>query len=161
MIYTAARVGAVAKLALKNFDHDGTRWTIRFAEKGGKSREIPVRHDLEQFLLGYLEAPGLKAQPKETPLFRPTVRRTKILTANAMAAVDMCRMVERRMKSAGLPARLSPHSFRMTTITDLLLQGVPLEKAQQIAAHESPKTTKLYDRTSDQISLDEIERIAI
>lgn len=78
-----------------------------------------------------------------------------------MTAVDMCKMVKRRMKSAGLPARLSPHSFRVTTITDFLLQGVPLEKAQQIAAHESPKTTKLYDRTSDQIPLDEIERIAI
>jgi len=36
-----------------------------------------------------------------------------------------------------------------------------LEHAQAIAAHESPKTTKLYDRTSDQITLDEVERIMI
>jgi integrase/recombinase XerD len=36
-----------------------------------------------------------------------------------------------------------------------------LERAQQIAAHESPRTTKLYDRTSDQVSVDEIERIEI
>jgi hypothetical protein len=41
------------------------------------------------------------------------------------------------------------------------LNGGTIEKAQQIAAHESPKTTKLYDRTSDQVTLDEIERIAI
>jgi len=42
-----------------------------------------------------------------------------------------------------------------------LENGGTLEKAQQMAAHESPKTTKLYDRTSDTITLDEVERIAI
>ena len=51
LIYTAARVGAVAKLTLKSLKHDGTQYALRFSEKGGKSREIPVRHDLEQFLL--------------------------------------------------------------------------------------------------------------
>lgn len=39
--------------------------------------------------------------------------------------------------------------------------GGTIEKAQQIAAHESPRTMKLYDRTSDEITLDEVERIAI
>ena len=48
LIYTAARVGAVAKLTLKSLKHDGTQYALRFSEKGGKSREIPVRHDLEQ-----------------------------------------------------------------------------------------------------------------
>ena len=46
LVYTAARVGAVAKLTLKSLKHDGAQYTLRFAEKGGKSREIPVRHDL-------------------------------------------------------------------------------------------------------------------
>jgi integrase/recombinase XerD len=32
---------------------------------------------------------------------------------------------------------------------------------QQIAHHESPRTTKLYDRRSDEISLDEVEKISI
>ena len=36
-----------------------------------------------------------------------------------------------------------------------------LENAQAMAAHESPRTTKLYDRTGDEITLDEIERITI
>jgi integrase/recombinase XerD len=161
MIYTAARVGAVAKLTMKNFDHDGTQWTLRFAEKGGKSREIPVRHDLEQFLLRYLEAAGLKDQPKETPLFRTTVRRTKILTSNAMTAVDMCRMVKRRMKSTGLSARLSPHSFRVTTITDLLMQGVPLDDVQHLAGHADARTTKLYDRRDKKVTRNIVERISV
>ena len=42
-----------------------------------------------------------------------------------------------------------------------LLNGGTLEHAQRIAAHASPRTTKLYDRTSDEVSLDEIERILI
>lgn len=53
------------------------------------------------------------------------------------------------------------HTFRATGITAYLENGGTLEHAQQIAAHESPRTTKLYDRTTDQVSLDEIERISI
>ena len=70
-------------------------------------------------------------------------------------------MVKRRAKAAGLSERICCHTFRATGITAYLENGGTIEKAQQIAAHESPKTTKLYDRTSDQITLDEIERIAI
>jgi hypothetical protein len=50
---------------------------------------------------------------------------------------------------------------RATGITAYLENGGTLDHAQQIAAHESPRTTKLYDRTTDRVSLDEIERIAI
>ena len=67
---------------------------------------------------------------------------------------------KRRLKAAKLPVRLFPRCFRVTAITDLLTQGVPLEDVQ-IANHESPKTTKLYDRTSDQTTLDEVEKIVI
>jgi integrase/recombinase XerD len=51
--------------------------------------------------------------------------------------------------------------FRATGITEYLRNGGTIEHTQQIAAHESPRTTKLYDRTNDVISLDEIERIVI
>ena len=50
MLFTAARAGAIAKLRLKHLRHDGSQWTLRFEEKGGRSREIPVRHDLERLL---------------------------------------------------------------------------------------------------------------
>lgn len=70
-------------------------------------------------------------------------------------------MIRRRAKSAGLETEIGCHTFRATGITAYLESGGTLEHAQQIAAHESPRTTKLYDRTADQISLDEIERIAI
>jgi len=63
LIDTEARVGAVAKLTVKNLRHDGSQYTRRFSEKGGESRQIPVRHDPEQFLLGYTEAAGFTEDP--------------------------------------------------------------------------------------------------
>src|SRR5512135_3361231 len=126
LVYTAARVGAVAKLTLKSFKHDGTQYSLRFSEKGGKSREIPVRHDLEQFLREYIDV----AKISEGRLFRTTVRKTKTLTKNGMTGIDICRMMKRRLKAAGLPGHFSPHSFRVTTVTDLLEQNVPLDVGQ-------------------------------
>jgi integrase/recombinase XerD len=161
LIYTASRAGAVAKLQRGNFYHAGDQWTLHFDEKGGKSREIPVRHDLEQMLAEYLDAAGLRTVRKETPLFRTAFRKTGKLTKNAMDAVDICRMVKRRLKDAGLPSHLSPHSFRVTTITDLLEQGVPLEDVQRLAGHADPRTTRLYDRRQKKIARNIVERISI
>ena len=70
-------------------------------------------------------------------------------------------MIKRRCRAVGLPANICNHSFRATGITTFLLNGGTLENAQAIAAHESPRTTKLYDRTRDEITLDEVERILI
>ena len=72
LAYIAARVGAVAKLTMKNLVSDGTQYTLRFAEKGGESREIPVRHDLEQFPLAYIQSANIS----EGPLFRTANRKT-------------------------------------------------------------------------------------
>lgn len=52
----------MAKLTLKSLQHDGTQYSLRFSEKGGKAREIPVRHDLERLLLTYIAAAGLPGQ---------------------------------------------------------------------------------------------------
>ena len=70
LAYTACRGGAVAKLRLGDFQDDGQQYVLRFQEKGGKSREIPVRHDLEGFILAYVEAAGIGGDAKDTPLFR-------------------------------------------------------------------------------------------
>ncbi len=74
---------------------------------------------------------------------------------------DALRMIKVRAKAVGLPEAICCHTFRATGITAYLENGGTIEHAQQIANHESPKTTKLYDRTSDQITLDEIERIVL
>jgi len=161
MLFTAARAGAIAKLRLKHLIHDGSQWTLRFEEKGGKSREIPVRHDLQGFLLDYIESAGFQGAPGDLPLFHSAYRTSGRLTANAMTGVDLCRMVKRRLKDAGLPQRLSPHSFRVFTITDLLTQGIPLEDVQFLAGHSDPRTTRLYDRRQKRVTRNIVERISL
>jgi integrase/recombinase XerD len=78
-----------------------------------------------------------------------------------MHAIDICRMTKRRLKDAGLSVRLSPHSFRGTTITDLLEQGVALEDVQRLAGHADPRTTRLSDRRDKKITRNIVERISI
>ncbi|TWU55997.1 tyrosine-type recombinase/integrase [Rubripirellula reticaptiva] len=161
LIYTAARVGAIAKLRRRDFVDAGEQYCLRFNEKGGKQREIPVRHDLQQYIAEYMRVAGLSNASDKTPLFRTTIRRTKQLTDKAMSANDMSRMVKRRIRDAGLPNRLSPHSFRVATITDLLSQGVSLEEVQQLAGHADPRTTRLYDRRQRKVTRNIVERISV
>jgi integrase/recombinase XerD len=70
-------------------------------------------------------------------------------------------MIQRRASELGMRIRIGCHTFRATGITAYLETGGTLENAQLMAAHESPRTTKLYDRTGDEITLDEVERIVI
>ena len=161
LAYTACRAGAVAKLRLGDFQYDGVQFSLRFQEKGGKSREIPVRHDLEGFIRAYLEASGIAAESKDRPLYRAGNGRSGKLTENAMDSRVVCDLVKRRLKDAGLPNRLSPHSFRVAAITDLLTQGVPLEDVQYLAGHAEPRTTGLYDRRQKRVTRNIVERISI
>lgn len=161
MVYTAVRAGAVAKLRRRDFYSDGRQSVFRFDEKGGKIRDIPCRHDLEEFVQEYVTAAGGDAG-EDAPLFRTAVRRTKRLSDKPMSENDVLRMVKRRFADAGLPAgRLTCHSFRATTITDLLDQGVPLEDVQYLAGHADPRTTRLYDRRRRQVTRNIVERISI
>ena len=93
-------------------------------------------------------------------MFR-TIDEGRSLTLRRMTENDVLRMVKRRARNAGLPISTCCHTFRATGITTFLENGGTIENAQAIAAHESPRTTKLYDRTGDKITLDEIERIII
>jgi site-specific recombinase XerD len=161
LAYTTCRAGAVAKLRVGDFQFDGVQFVLRFQEKGGKSREIPVRHDLEVFIRAYLEAAGISNEAKDRPLFRAGNGRKKELTDNALDSRVVCDLVKRRLKDAGLPLRLSPHSFRVAGITDLLTQGVPLEDVQYLAGHAEPRTTGLYDRRQKKVTRNIVERISI
>jgi site-specific recombinase XerD len=162
LIYTASRVGAVARLKLKDLYDTGDQYCLHFLDKGGKSREIPVRHDLQCLLRFYLQSAGCQLDDvTDHPLFRTSIRKTRTLSDRPMSAGDIGRMIKRRMKACGLPIRLSPHSFRVATITDLLNQGVPLEDVQNLAGHADPRTTRLYDRRHKSITRNIVERISI
>ncbi len=108
----------------------------------------------------YLEAAGIGEEAKG-PLFRTATGLSRTLTNNPMQRREALSMIKRRVESCGFSQRVCNHSFRATGITAYLENGGTIEKAQAIAGHESPRTTKLYDRTSDELSLDEIERIRI
>lgn len=161
LIYTAARAGAVAKLRLKDLAEDGTQFVLHFAEKGGKARAIPLRHDLQRYLNEYVRAASIGAGAETKPLFRTSSARSGNLTDRSMSGVDICRMTKRRLKAAGLPGTISPHSFRGCTATDLLLQGVPLEDVQYLLGHADARTTRLYDRRQKQVTRNIVERISV
>jgi site-specific recombinase XerD len=160
MVYSFARVSAVVGMRVEDYYQNGKRTWIRLHEKGGKHHEVPAHHNAEAYLDAYIAAAGI-GHDAHGPLFRTAAGRSGILTQNPMTRHDVFRMVKRRARAAGLGGRLSCHSFRATGITAYLENGGTIENAQAIAAHESPRTTKLYDRTSDEITLDEIERILI
>ncbi len=159
MCYTFARVSAMVRMTVADYFQNGKRWWIRLHEKGGKRHEVPAHHNAEAYLDAYLEAASIRDE-KKSPLFRSVDKRRK-LTENAMTRTDVLRMVKRRALGAGLPSSTCCHTFRATGITAYLENGGTIENAQLIAAHESPRTTKLYDRTGDEITLDEVERIGI
>jgi integrase len=160
MFFTFARVGAVVAMSVEDYYPQGKRYWLRLHEKGGKEHVMPAHHTLEEYLDAYLKAAGIADERKE-PLFRTAVRSGKSLTAKPMRTADVWRMIQRRAAQAGIATEVSCHSFRATGITNYLEHKGTLEKAQQMAAHSSPRTTKLYDRTNDQITLDEVEKIQI
>ena len=120
-----------------------------------------MRHDLEVYIRTYLDVAGIAAEGKDRPLFRSTMRRTKQLTGNALTSKAICELVKRRLKDAGLPERLSPHSFRVSGVTDLLIPNIPLEDVQYLAGHSEPRTTALYDRRKKKVTRNIVERIPI
>lgn len=160
MFFTFARVGAVVAMSVEDYYPQGKRWWLRLQEKGGKQHDMPAHHTLEAYLDEYVKAAGIAADPKG-PLFRSAPGKTPELTRKPLRTADVWRMIRRRAKGAGIKTKIGCHSFRATGITNYLEHDGTLEKAQQMAAHASPRTTKLYDRTNDQVTLDEVEKIRL
>jgi len=160
MVYTFARVNAGLQMKVRDYFVQGRRGWVRLHEKGGKEHEVPCHHSLEQYLDEYITAAGIAGDP-DAPLFQTAAGKTGQLTGKAMWQQDAYRMIQRRTRGTGIKTRIGNHTFRATGITAYLKNKGTLEAAQHIANHESPRTTKLYDRRQDEISLDEVERIAI
>lgn len=160
MTYTFARVSAVVGLKVEDYYSQKKRGWLRLHEKNGKVNEMPCHHNLELYLDEYIQAAGIGDDRKE-PLFRSAIGKTGQLSAGPMSRVDVWRMVQRRAGDAEIETAIGCHTFRATGITDYLTNGGRLEVAQHMAGHSNPKTTGLYDRRNDDVSLDEVERIGI
>jgi site-specific recombinase XerD len=159
MVYSFARVGAAVTLKVGDYFQHRKRWWLRLHEKGGKRHEVPCHPSLEEFLNVWVAAAGI-GRDKKGPLFRSMSKGDK-LADNPMTRFDVLHMIKRRAQAAGLPYSTCCHTFRATGITTYLENGGTLEHAQTIANHESPRTTKLYDRTREELSFHEVERIKI
>jgi integrase/recombinase XerD len=160
MTYTFARVSAAVALKVADYYPQKKRWWLKLREKNGKLNEMPCHHNLETYLDEYIGAAGIASDP-QGPLFRSAIGRTRKLSSDPMTRVDAYRMIKRRAKDVGLETSIGCHTFRATGITDYLKNGGRIEVAQRMAGHSNAKTTGLYDRRGDDISLDEVERIAI
>lgn len=119
---------------------------------------MPCHHNLDTYLNAYIEGAGLTERPKAF-LFPTALGRTGKLSDRLMTQSDAYRMIARRSRIAGIATKIGNHSFRTTGITEYLRNGGRREIAQQMANHESARTTGLYDRRDDDVSLDEVERI--
>ena len=154
-----ARVSAAVGMRRQDYFRQGLRGWLRLHERGGKRHDVPAHHRAAEALDDYLEAADL--EEAKAALFQSVDPAGRRLTGRALSRRLVLAMIKRRALAADLPPSTCCHTFRATGITAYLSNGGTLEHAQQIAGHASPKTTKLYDRTADTISLDEIERIVI
>jgi site-specific recombinase XerD len=161
MTYSFARITAALKMKVEDLRPKGAGWQIQLHEKGGKRHAMPCHHALAEALRTYIDAAGI-AEDRKGFLFRTSPRHTAtVLTEQPMTQADAWRMIRRRAAAAGIHAPIGNHTFRATGITAYLANGGALEHAQSMAAHESPRTTKLYDRTKERLTQDEVERIRL
>jgi site-specific recombinase XerD len=160
MVYSFARIGAALGMKVEDVYTQNRRLWVRLYEKGGKRHEMPCHHNLEEYLAVYLDGAGIKGDPKG-PLFRTIGRGTGQLTTTPLAQANAHAMIQRRMVAADIETKAGNHSFRATGITAYLKNGGTLEKAAVMANHASTRTTQLYDRRRDDMTLDEVEKIGI
>ena len=162
LIYTGARVGAISRLRMQDLRDNGNHRSLQFAEKGGKSREIPVRHDLDEWIAAYLEgcgadgcAPGLAAVSRRAAARQPVDRTGDVASrraADAQAPAQGGRVAEDPL--APLLPRPGGHGSAQS-------QNVPLEDVQYLAGHAHPRTTQIYDRRRRRVSRNLVERISV
>jgi integrase len=160
MVFSFARIGAALAMRVEDVYTQHRRLWVRLREKGGKRHEMPCHHALEMYLHAYLDGTGIAADLKG-PLFRTVRRGTSQLSDTPLPQANAYAMVRRRAIAAGIGTKIGNHTFRATGITAYLKSGGTLENAATMANHASTRTTQLYDRRSDDITLDEVERIRL
>lgn len=185
MAYSFARISAVTNLKVEDVFHQQRRLWLRLTDKGGKRKDIPCHHQLELYLAEWLDVAGhrdatdaplfqtfaskgvrkpqssedVKSEASEEDAEKQKPKTVRPLSGKPMSQAMTWEMLQRRSKRAGLTTHICNHTFRATGITAYLSNGGGIERAAIIAGHASINTTKLYDRRSRDVTLDEIEKI--
>jgi site-specific recombinase XerD len=160
MVYSFARIGAAIAMRVEDVYPQNRRLWVRLHEKGGKEHAMPCHHNLETYLHAYIDGAGLTNEPKAL-LFQTYSRATGQLTGAPLPQANAYAMIQRRARAAGITTQVGNHTFRATGVTAYLKNGGTLERAAQMANHASTRTTQLYDRRAEEVTLDEVERISI
>ena len=160
MVYSFARIGAAIGMRVEDVYPQNRRLWVRLHEKGGKQHAMPCHHNLESYLHEYIDGAGLASDPKAL-LFQTYSRATGQLAGNPLPQANAYAMIQRRARAAGITTKIGNHTFRATGVTAYLKNGGTLEKAAQMANHASTRTTQLYDRRAEEVTLDEVERILV
>jgi integrase/recombinase XerD len=152
LTYGFARVGGTPKMRVEDLQSKGTGWLIRLREKGGKQHMMPCHHALAEALRAYILAACIGEEKKAFLFHTSRGHGGTALADQPMAQADPRRIVRKRALAASIIAPIGNHSFRATGITAYLSNGGALEHEQAVAAHENPRTTKLYDWTKKRLS---------
>ena len=160
MVYSFARIGAALAMRVEDVYTQNRRLWVRLREKGGKAHAMPCHHNLEEYLH---RLSGRHRHCATIRKGRCSARSAaaRQLTGTPLPQANAYAMVGRRAAAAGIDTKIGNHTFRATGITAYLKNGGTLENAAAMANHASTRTTQLYDRRRDDISLDEVERILI
>jgi integrase len=160
-VYSFARIDAALGMKVEDVFTQNRRLWVRLREKGGKPHAMPCHHNLENYLTAYIEGAGLAEDPKG-PLIRTISHgKRRPLTRTALQKAAAYLMIARRTAAAGIATKLGNHSFRATGITAYFKNSGTLEKAAQMVNHASTRTTQLYNRRREKLSLGEVERIRV
>jgi integrase len=160
MVYSFARIGAAIGMRVEDVYSQSRRLWVRLHEKGGKQHAMPCHHNLESYLHEYIDGAGLAGDPKAL-LFQTYSRATGHLTGNPLPQANAYAMIQRRARAGEITTKIGNHTFRATGVTAYLKNGGTLERAAQMANHASTRTTQLYDRRAEEVTLDEVERILV
>jgi integrase/recombinase XerD len=160
LLYSWCRVSALINLSVADYyERGGTRW-LRFQEKRGKEHEVPVHSKAREAIDLWLQTSGIALNPA-APLFPAFGKDRETVELRRLDRRSILKLVENRAKASEITKRVCCHSFRATGITEYMNSGGTIEIAQQIAGHKSSSTTRIYDRSRDRLTIEEIERVQI
>src|SRR5271166_1875001 len=160
LLYSWARVSAVVTLRVEDYyERKGERW-LRLHEKRGKIHEVPAHSKAREAIDQWLLVSDLGSKPA-APLFPAFGKDKKTIELRHMGRTSVWKLVQARALASGLQKRVCCHSFRATGITEYMNSGGTIEIARQIAGHKSSSTTRIYDRSRDRLTIEEIERVQI
>ena len=161
MVYSFARVGAALGMRVEDVYVQNRRLWVRLHEKGGKRHEMPCHHNLEAYLHAYIDGCGPRGRSEgaAVPHDRPRHRRADPhppAPGQRLCNDPPARPGGRHRDQDRQPQLPRDRHHRLSEE-----RRHARESGAAMANHASTRTTQLYDRRRDEMSLDEVERVVI